>query len=365
MTDETANGERGVASSAQERIPESLRFQAQACRAIGSPLYADLLQRAAADFDSGGPTAELLRGQEDGPGPSALALRLMGAVNRLVLGGDEPALAALYGDPDRDEAAAWREFRSVLERNVDLLHDLVRLPVQTNEIGRCAALLPGFFSVARATGLPLRILEVGASAGLNLAWDLYRYVAPEPLWGPPGSPVSIPCELEGGAPFPDPPQIEIAERRGCDSAPIDPTTPEGRLALLAYVWPDQLDRVERLRAALRIAAEFRTPVENASAAPWTERVLNEPAPGRATVLFHSLVMQYLSEQERAALRQHIELAGARASADAPLAWLRMEPGGDRADVRLSIWPGNEDRRVARAGYHGSPLTLDRQPASAG
>lgn len=364
MKGDTENDRRGTVGATREHVAESLRFQARACRALGSALYADLLHRAAADLESGGPTAGVLRGREDAPGPSALALRLMGAVNRLVLGGEEPALGAFYRDPDRVEDAAWREFRSVLERNVDLLRRLVQLPVQTNEIGRCAALLPGFFSVARETGLPLRILEVGASAGLNLSWDRYHYVAREPLWGPSGSPVAIPCELEGGAPFPNPPPVKIAERRGCDSAPIDPTTPGGRLDLLAYVWPDQLDRVERLRAAFRIAEDFRTPVENASAASWTERMLSEPLPGRATVLFHSLVMQYLSEEDRAAFHRHVQAAGDRATADAPLAWLRMERGGDRADVHLSIWPGGEARRIVRAGYHGAPLTLDPQPASA-
>lgn len=340
-----------------EDVAGSLRFQARACRDIGSPLYADLLSRAAADVESSGPTAEVLRDQRRPPGPSALALRLMGAVNRLVLAGDEPALAALYRDADRDEVATWREFRSVLERNLDLLRSLVELPVQTNEIGRCAALLPGFFAVAEETGLPLRILEVGASAGLNLSWDRYRYAAQEPLWGPPGSPVTIPLEIEGPGSLPEPARIEIAERRGCDSAPIDPTTEAGRLALLAYVWPDQLSRVERLRAALGVAAESRTPVESAAAAPWVEQMLSEPHPGRATVLYHSLVMQYLGEQERAALRRHVQAAGARARPDAPLAWLRMEPGGERADIHLSIWPGGESRRIARAGYHGAPVVL--------
>lgn len=358
MNESVENDSGGTATPSREELVRSFRYQARACGALGSPLYADLLERATADIEADGPTAQVLRDETRPPGPSALALRLMGAVNRLALSGEAPALAALYGDADRDEVATWTEFRSILEMNVELLRRLVELPVQTNEIARCAALLPGFFSVAKETGLPLRVLEVGASAGLNLSWDRYRYGRGEPLWGPRGSPVTIPCELDGGAPFPDPPQVEIAERRGCDTSPIDPTSEQGRLDLLAYAWPDQTARVERLRAAFHLAEQFRTPVEQASAAPWVEDVLSEPVPGQATVLFHSLVMQYLSEEDRAAFHREIQLAGARATVDAPLAWLRMEPGGERADVRLATWPGGEDRRIARAGYHGAPLTLD-------
>ena len=346
---------------AKTSLAGTLRFQAEACKRVGSPLYAALLGRAAADVERGGPTWEVLRGHEGDPGPSALALRLMGAVNRLVLRGDEPALAAIFSDPDRDEVAAWQAFSSVLERNGESLRQLVELPVQTNEIGRCAALLPGFLTVSGETGLPLRLLEVGASAGLNLRWDRYCYVAEELVWGPLDSSVTITVEFQGEMRFPAPPEIEIAERRGCDAAPIDPTTPEGHLDLLAYVWPDQVDRIERLRGALGIAAELAVPIDREGAATWVERVLGERSPGRATVLFNSFVLQYLSEEELAAFHRHVQEAGERATQEEPLAWLRMEQGGEWADVRLATWPGGKDHQLARAGYHGTPVMLPITP----
>lgn len=350
-------GSRKSVATAEATIARRLRFQAEACRRVGSPLYAGLLDRAAADVEAQGPTWEVLSGRERDPGPSALALRLMGAINRLVLLGEEPELAAVYSEGGGDEVAAWRTFSTVLERNVETLRELVGLPVQTNEVGRCAALLPGFLTVAAQTGLPLRLLEVGASAGLNLRWDRYRYLAGGLAWGPPDSPVTIDLELQGDMRLPIPPRVAIAERRGCDAAPIDPSTQDGRLSLLAYVWPDQRARIERLRAALDVASELPVAIDREGATSWVERRLRERSPGRVTVLFHSIFTQYLSEEELATFRRCVHEAGERATDEAPLAWLRMEPAGERADVWLRTWPGGEDRHLARAGYHGTPVRL--------
>lgn len=340
-----------------ESLSGNVRFQAKACKLLGSPLYALLLSHAATDVEEKGPTWDVLRGHERDPRASALALRLMGAVNRLVLNGEEPTLAKIYRDPQRDETLTWREFKTVLERNASRLKVLVNRPVQTNEVGRCAALLPGFLKVAGETGMPLRLLEVGASAGLNLRWDRYRYVSDEMAWGPPDSPVEIAFELQGHMPFPVASGVEVAERRGCDTAPIDPTTTMGELDLLAYIWPDQPDRIERLRAALDVARQWPVAIERADATAWVRRSLHERAPGRATVIFHSIVEQYLSAEELAAFHRHVRDAGERSTAAAPLAWLRMEPAGDRAEVWLTTWPGGRDRRLAHVGYHGALVSL--------
>ncbi len=75
------------------------------------------------------------------------------------------------------------------------------------------------------------------------------------------------------------------------------------------------------------------------------------------MIYHSIVSQYLSDAERARLFETIRAAGERATAEAPLAWLRMEPADDRANLDLTLWPGGNDRRLARVGYHGSPVEL--------
>ena len=343
-----------MTETARDAIAGQLQWQADACRMIGSPLYAGLMERAADDVREGGPTWEILRGHEDDPRFSVLGLRLLGAVNRRVLTGQEPALADAYADGRVPEA--WGLLLDVLDRNPAELRDSLEQPVQTNEVGRCAALIFGFLTVAEETGLPLRLLEMGASAGLNLRWDRYRYEADGFAWGPADSPLRLEFELEGTAPT-LPAAVEVAERRGCDANPIDVATADGRLSLRSYVWPDQPERIARMEAALTVADEEPVELDRETASTWAERMLAEPAPGVATVIYHSIVSQYLSEEERATLFDGIRAAGGRATVDAPLAWLRMEPNDDRANLELTLWPGGEDRLLARVGYHGSPVEL--------
>jgi hypothetical protein len=337
-------------------LAERLRIQAGHCERLGSTLYAELLSRGAEDVLAGGPVWAALRGHERDPAGSALALRLMGAVNRVVLEGDAPGLAARYSVRDSDPVAAWPAFAVAIEANLVQIREGIHRPVQTNEVGRCAALLPGFLAVASIARLPLRLLEVGASAGLNLRWDLYRYEANGFAWGPRASPLHIAFELSGAEP-PTGLEVEVAERRGCDASPLDPRTEEGRLTLLSYLWPDQFERRERMLAALEIARAMPVAVEQASAAPWVAERLAEDGSGLATVIYHSIVLQYLAEDERTAFVEALAEAGARATPDAPLAWLRMEAAGKQADVRLTTWPGGEERHIARAGYHGTPVEL--------
>lgn len=342
--------------SPQDAIATQLQWQADACRMIGSELYAGLLERAAADVGELGPTWDILRGHEEDPRFSVLGLRLLGGVNRLVLTGREPELADAYDGGSAP--VAWPLLHDVLRRNAAELREQLDLPVQTNEVGRAAGLLFGFATAATETRLPLRLLEVGASAGLNLRWDRFHYRASDFSWGPQGSPVKLDFQL-GGKPPPAPPaKIEIASRRGCDAMPIDPTTPEGRLTLLTYIWPDQSERIARMRGALEVASEEPVTLDREPAAAWAKRMLAEPARGQVTVIYHSIVSQYLSEEERASLFASIRAAGERATAVAPLAWLRMEPVDDRASLDLTLWPdGGEDRRLARVGYHGTPVEL--------
>ena len=343
-----------MTKSAQEAIAEQLQWQAEACRMIGSPLYAGLMEHAAEDVRAGGTTWEILRGHEEDPRFSVLGLRLLGAINRLVLTDREPVLASAYGRGSAPEA--WEQLLDTLRRNASELRESLEQPVQTNEVGRCAALIFGFLTVAAETELPLRLLELGASAGLNLRWDRYRYEADGFSWGPSDSPLQLEFELEGMAPA-LPASVEIAERRGCDASPVDASTPEGRLTLRSYVWPDQPERIARMEAAFAVAEEEPVALDRETASTWAKRLLAEPAPGRATVIYHSIVSQYLSDEERAALFNGIREAGERATAEAPLAWLRMEPADDRANLELTRWPGGEDRLLARVGYHGSPVEL--------
>jgi len=344
-------------SAARETIANRLRWQAGWCEKLGSPLYTTILEAAADDVERGGPAWKLLEGREREPAQAFLPLRLTGAVHRLVLMGRLPALAELYpsagGEVDLGEAPG-RFLHAVADRADEVLEHLDR-PVQTNEVGRCTGLIGGFLQVARETRLPIVALEVGASAGLNLRFDQYRYASGGTTFGEPSSKVRFDDVFESGNPPLDAPLV-VADRRGCDANPLDPRSEEDRLTLMSYVWPDQEHRFGQLSAALEIAARDDVVVEKAQASDWAERMLATPRAGVATVLFHSIVVQYLTPEQGTALHEAVRAAGARATSEAPFAWLFLEPGGDQADVRLTLWPGGEERLLARAGFHTSPVT---------
>lgn len=336
---------------------EYLRLQGQMCGKLGSPFYEALLVRAGDDVAAGGPLAAALDGYPHAPVLSAMALRLMGAVHRAVLDGRAPTLAARYPSVggDGDGPRAWPDFRAYVAARVpEFRRALAERGVQTNEVARTAALVCGFLGVARASGLPLRCLEVGASAGLNLRWDRFRYETPDATWGDAASPVVLRDRWLGGAP-PFDVRATVAERAGCDPNPLDPATDEGRLTLLSFVWPDQADRLALVRAACDVARRVPATVERANGADWVAGRLARPTPGVATIVYHSIVIQYFDEASRDRLIATIADAGRRATRDAPLAWLRMEPGGEQAEVRATVWPGGEERLVATCGFHGAEV----------
>lgn len=342
-------------TESQEEMVRYLHGQAEVCGQLGSPLYGRMLHEAGDDAEHRGIAWELLEPLAGAPGSYGTPLKLMGAAHRLALRGDAPELAAIYpsagGVLDLDRA--WPALAETLERHRETLPPLIELPVQTNEVGRSAALLGGFLTVARETGLPLRLLELGSSAGLNLGWDRYLYEIGGRRWGNADSGVRIELQLEGELPLDT--QVVIGSRRGCDQAPLDPASADDRLTLLSYVWPDQRWRFEPLRAALAQAQRAPVVVEQADAAEWIENALVERVPGVATIVFHSLVMFWMDEATRARVRDSIEAAGEGATKRSPLAWLRMEAGGLEADVELTTWPGGKTRTIAHAGYHGRPV----------
>ncbi len=335
---------------------EVVAFQAEACAKAGSPLYARILTGVLEDLQAGGACAELLAGRDDDPFGSALALRFLAAVHRLVLDGLAPELAALYpsvgGDPTSGDPVAT--FLAVVRAHREEVARGLVAGVQTNEVGRSAVLVGGYAEIARRTGRPLRLLEIGASAGLNLRFDHYAYDTGRQIAGDPDSPVRF-ARVWEGAPPRLPERFDVVERRGCDRNPLDATIADGRATLLSFVWPDQLDRIGLLEAAIDVARRVPVILDRADAADWVDARLREQARGVASVVVHSIVLQYLPPDRRRRLQAAIEHAGRHATRAAPIAWLRMEPAGDRAELRLTLWPGGIEEVLATAGFHGHPI----------
>ena len=343
------------------RAVDAFRDQSRACEALGSPLYAGLLDRLADDLDAGGATAQVLAGHEDDPGPSALALRLLGSVHRLVLERRAGALAAFYpsvgGTWDLDRGAA-AVLRLLGEEPEAVRARLDRAP-QTNEVGRSAALMGGLLHLPRRA--PVRLFEIGASGGLNLLADRFRYVDEHGGQSGPESPVVLDPAWRG--PVPDPwPDLAVLERVGCDVQPVDVLATEGRLTLTAYVWPDQVARHERLRGALALARQTPPVVRRQGAADFLDEL--DLRAGTTTVLWHSVMWQYLPAQEQQRAAARIDALGARATDDAGFAHLALEPArrapGERHEflVVLTSWPGGVRRILGKAAPHGLPTTWE-------
>jgi hypothetical protein len=340
-------------STARASLAQRLQRQASWCDDLGSLFYGSLLRSSADDLNSEGAVWGVLGGFEGEDGGSALALRFMGAVHRLVLMSKLPELARHYPSAggDGDVQAAWPEFRRALVNSRAELRDLLPGGCQTNEVGRSAALLGGFLEVAYRTRHRLRILEIGASAGLNLRWDHYRYDSGASGWGRLTSPVRFVNAFEKPPPLNR--RAEIVGRKGCDLHPIDPTSAEGSLALRSFVWADQPDRFNLLEGAIAVARQVPVEVERVDACEFLERELASNRTGVATVVYHSVFIQYLDAPGRQRLAQTIASAASRASGDGPLAYLRMEPGAQTFEVRLTMWPGGGDELLALTRAHGN------------
>lgn len=345
-----------------EDLAARLGDMADEAREIGSPFYGGLCEHLAADAAAGGPTLALLGPTLERPVDDYHVFRVLAGIHWLVLEGAAPELVAHHpsvgGDGDAD--AAWPHVLALVADPPDEITAMLEHPLQTNEPARSAALVVGLLEVAARTGLPLRLLELGASAGLNLHLDRFRFEAAGRGVGPPDSPVCFREHWREGTPRFDA-GLDVVDRLGCDLYPVDLRRPSERTRLLAFVWPDEHERFALLRAAVDVASSDPVVVEQAPLDVWLDRQLgNGSTPGSATVVFHSLVWMYLDEPTRSRVLERFETAGRGASEDAPLAWLRYEQEDldkGRCDLRLTVWPEGDDRLLAWGGHHDTPVTI--------
>ncbi|WP_342642422.1 DUF2332 domain-containing protein [Rhodoligotrophos ferricapiens] len=336
------------------RVRQAFRDQARACAQLGSPFTALLLSLAAERLDTRTHVGQLVLNWPGGAGRDALALRFAGALHALVLSDADPELTSLYPpNPMPDPERLWQAVERALYEHGGAIMDTLASPPQTNEVARSGILLGGFLEVAKQSALPLRLSEVGASCGFNLCWDQLRYRIGDQKWGAPTAPLELSPEWRGGLPDLNVP-VEIADRQGCDRNPLSPRCPVARKRLLSYVWPDQTDRMRRLSAILDLAARTHLSIDQADAADWVEQRLEQPVPGTAHVIYHTIVWQYLPQAARDRIRAALNKAGEKACTKTPLAWLRFEADGEGEGglLALTYWPGGTTVKLARADYHG-------------
>lgn len=342
---------------------------------MGSPFMQSLLAGLADGLTDGSSVAAKVLGWQGDPTgmADALPLRLAGGLHALVLTGQDPDLAAAYaaagaGQPARDmplsEAATQTLTDAALvalPRNEPFFLRWLDSAPQTNEVRRSIALIAAGHWLTARFGLPLVLSELGSSAGLNLLWDRYALAVGSQTFGPDDPTLTLTPDWQG--PLTAMARPIIQSRAGVDLNPLDPVT--DRLRLLAYLWPDQPDRMIRTTKALDLAAALRPEIAKGDAIDWLEMRLQTRHPGAVHVVFHTVAWQYLPAAAQERGRALFAAAGANARPDAPLVHLAMETDdaspGDGAGLTMTLWPGGQTLAMARVDFHGRWLRWTAPP----
>ncbi len=359
-------------------LPEQFRSFGRSAGRDGCALY-DVLCQASAD-DPG-----VLGLLDVTPDDQRRPNLLLAAVHFLLLGGDDHPLGRRYatvawtrgdGPAGPADAGAVAEFADFCRTRAGQLAPLLaRRATQTNETGRCAALLPGLGATHAVHRRPLGLIDLGTSAGLNLHFDRYRYRY-HPEDGPPlgagaeDSPVTLECRLRGDGRPPLGP-VPVPWRHGVDLDPVDPADGEGARWLLACLWPHDVPRFERLGAALAVAAADPVPVARGDLLAALPELVAAVPEGVRPCLFHSWVAAYLTTEQQGDLAETVERLGR----ERPLTWLYAEspyevpalgtppaPGGHHDNVATVLVmtdagpDGCRAIRLADLHHHGAWLT---------
>ncbi|MGJ8536237.1 MAG: DUF2332 domain-containing protein [Parasphingopyxis sp.] len=328
--------------------------QAVFCRDNGSPLTADILDAIAGHIDpksAVGTRIMAMEGDLEGAG-EAVALRLAGGLHALARSGRDDRLAAAY----RGEGDLAKAVSAALAAHDAALVGWLDSPPQTNEPARAAYVMAGLMVAAARYPMPIDLLEVGSSAGLVLNLNRYRYDLGGVEAGEPTSPLLLAPRWSGGPPPAS--TISLISQRGVDRNPVYLGSPEAAEKLIAYIWPDQPDRIERAERAIALARAFPPPIVAGEAGDWVESQLAAPqADGVMRLIFHTITLQYLPEDQKRQFRAAIAAAAARATEDKPFGWLSYEFDDARKafELRLKLWPSNEDLHLADGHPHGASV----------
>jgi len=317
---------------------------------MDSPLTANVLEASKRVLAAGARTAQSIADWKGNRGHAAVALRLAGGLHWLARQGKNAMLSDLYqnrtGNFDVVIANTFKD-------HDEFLADWLTSPPKTNEVGRAAAIMAALLVASEKFGLPFELIELGSSAGLNLNLHRYAYDLGGVKTGDLSSDVWIHPDWRGSPP----PNavVDIRSTRGVDMDPIDLADPVNTERLLAYVWADRDDRLERLSRVIAVARKFPPRIDVGDAVSWIEGALAEPQPeGIVRGVFHSIVLQYISNEGRQRIHDVIHAAGSIATIQRPLVWISFEWNEPRGgiELRLTMWPGGEERLLASSHAHG-------------
>ncbi|MDX6474849.1 MAG: hypothetical protein QOH95_360 [Gaiellaceae bacterium] len=251
--------------------------------------------------------------------------------------------------------ASWDDVGEALEQQREFLSRwAAEQDVQTNEVQRSWALLPGFLEIG--DGRPFDLLELGPSAGLNLMWDHYRYRYTSGEWG------TGALELSGDDRIPPPSEllarrVSVARRRGIDLNPVDVTTEHGARLLQSFVWADQADRLERLGRAIDATREDPPELIRGDYVESLPALLADRREGAQLVVFQSASTMYLDQAGMGKLRTALHAA----ALEEPLVYLTTgrAPEDDGFALEVERYPDGRSKRLAVFDFHGEWLDWGR------
>lgn len=255
------------------------------------------------------------------------AFLLFGAVHFLLLDGAEHELREFYPSllpaPARDPAEAGPTFIDFCDKYRTPLEHLIRTRlVQSNVIRRAVALRYALWAIGARHDGPVHLIEVGASAGLLMNVDRYRYLVGNRRFGPPDAPVTLDSEPRGTATVPDLDAVpQLASKTGVDLHPIDLADGRERLWLRALMWPEQRSAAALLEAAIEQVRTEPLTVIAGDAVDVLPGLGRDLPPGEARVVFHAATRMHVPKQRHEAFDDAIDSLGA----NAPLFHVWLEP----------------------------------------
>lgn len=317
-----------------------------------SPLYA-ALSRKIADTPDLLALADLARPGQPRPN------MLFAAVHKLLLEGRDDPLAGFYAsltETPQPANEAFPLFLSFCQTNAEEVRALLASrAVGTNEVRRAACLLPAFATIARESPEPLQLIEIGASAGLNLFWDRYDHdygiggtIGREP------PALRLHCDLRGGfGAFRLPSRIpRIGVRIGIDPDPMDLGNPDDLAWLRALIWPEQRDRAERLLTAAQLVGADRPDMRAGLGNDLLRDAFGALPESGTACIFHSFTLNQFSADAKARFEALLGALGE----SRPLYRIGLEWGNAEAP-ELRLWYHHQgqvsERLLAHCDAHGA------------
>ena len=283
---------------------------------------------------------------------------LFAAVQYLLLSGLDHPLAAHYpiisGEP-RPLAPAYPQFREFCLEHRERIVELIGTRLtQTNVVRRCTCLLPAFSIVCRETSLALALIDLGASAGLNLNFDRYAYSYKQDgreilRWGSDGAQIKLEAELRGSGKLPSvPPAIPIASRDGIDLDPVDLANPDQLLWLRALIWPEHVERHQQLIDAATEFKDSDTRMHAGDATRVLPALTESVAREHALVVYSTIALHQFPWESR----QRIANTLAAASAERPVWQIALEGNDPELSITRYRNGAGETEKLADASPHG-------------